>query len=619
MRADLPLTSPLRVMKPTLLAILIGLSLQTAIGGFTLDQYDRWQSYNGWPVRVIEFPGIESFARADLLTVMATEKPTWLRRYVRIGSRTTFFADDFAADILRLQNFYRREGFPDAVVNGYVYPQEKHEELRLKLEIFEGEPLILEHWFITMGDHPQAGVDSVRWSRKMPIRIGKRLSQSDLRVSADTLVYRLQEAGRARARVDYRVTSDSAAHTAVVEFILYPGSLCFFGTTRIQGLKQVSEGTARRELTYHQYDPFQPSVLSATRRRLLRLETFRLVRMDVDYTQLSDTLKIWIRTEEGNRYKLRYGGGYDTEERTHVQAEFTDLNFFGRARRFSLLARVSEINRRIEGRLFWPHTPWNATDVTLIPAWSLETRPGFTEETQSGTTILSASPLDKTSISISNEAGKETVRDSTRRTFSKSVETFSVAWDTRDNPLVPRQGHVLGLTASESGAFYRIDNRWWRLQLHGRVLIPIDKFTTFAARAATGIMGTLHDSEVTPINERFYLGGASSVRGWGQDRLAPRNPEDKSDPIGGDLSLNSTLEIRRDVWGPVALILFGDAGNVWIEPERAKPLDLFTAAGLGLRFLTPVGPIRTDVGYQLRPNAYGENRIAFHVSLGSAF
>jgi outer membrane protein insertion porin family len=324
-----------------------------------------------------------------------------------------------------------------------------------------------------------------------------------------------------------------------------------------------------------------------------------------------------IHAEEGNRYKIRTGGGYDIDERMHVQTEFTDLNFFGRARRFSMLGRISEINRKVEGRLFWPHTPYNATDITLIPAWSLESRPGYTVEKRTNTTILSATPLEKVSISVSNEFGREAVRDSLETTVS--IETFSVSWDTRDNPLVPRKGHLLTLTSSESGAFYRMTNRWWRLHLHGRVLVPVDRFTTFAAKSESGIMGPLYESNVTPVNERFYLGGASTVRGWKQDHLSPRNPEDASVPVGGNFTYHVTGEIRRDVWGPVGLILFADAGNVWSDIGRARIFDLYPSAGLGIRFLTLVGPLRVDFAYQLRDNPFGEPPFGIHLSLGSPF
>jgi outer membrane protein insertion porin family/translocation and assembly module TamA len=609
----------LRLIAGTLALLLVS---SWAFAGLVLEDYERWQQYNGWPVRVIEFPGIRNFSREEALRVMATEKPTWLRRYVRLGSRTTFYANNFASDILRVEHFYQREGFPNTVVRGLVEPSDKRNELKLKVEITEGQPIILESWNIVMGSEQGAGVDSARWSQLIPIKIGKRLAASDIRISADTLRYKLREIGHARARVETRVETDSLRYTARLTFILYPGHFAWLGMTRISGLKQIEEQTARRELTYHELDPYSPVKLEGTRRKLVRLEAFTFVGVEADTTTPGDTLTVHIRTEEGTRYRVRFGGGYDTEERARGEVEFKDLNFFGRGRRFTFSGKLAELIRRAEIRLFWPHTPWNATDITLAPKWQIEFEQGFVLETQSGTTILSASPLERVNISMSNEAGRVRRRDktdSTTTTYTKSVETASMGWDTRDNPLVPRNGHFLGLTLSESGAFYRTTLRWWRALLQGKVLIPANKFTVLAGKSELGIMGPLHDATETPIEERFYLGGPSTVRGWGRKALSPRTDDEKHTPIGGDIAFHFTTEIRRDIWGPVGVIAFCDVGNVWRNREALKPLNLYPSAGLGLAFLTPVGPVRTDVGYQLRPNPYGEAQWAFHFSLGTPF
>lgn len=606
---------------------------------FTLEEYDSWQRYTGWPIRVIEFPGIHNFARADLLEIMATEKPTWLRRYVPLGSRTTFYAEDFAADLLRVQNFYHREGFPSAVVRGKVLAREEQEDLRLIIEIEEGTPLILRNWgFEHIG--ARAGVDSARWSRSLPVRSGKRLAQTDLQAAADTLRYKLRLIGHARAVVTFD-TLNLYNDSADVVFKLASGPYCRFGRTKITGLKQVTEGTARRELAYEEHDPYTPLKLDETRKNLLRLETFRMVRADVNLEGESDTLDVLIRTEEGNRYLVRIGSGYDNEEGVHLSGELTDLNFFGRGRRFTLDMSASDvlndtlamnrsllndkrfIDRRVGFTLFWPHTPFNATDISLKPSWEYEFKDGTIVRTQSATTRLSALPMPKVAMSFANEFGRQDVLVDTIGANNKvstiSIESFDVGWDTRDNPLVPRRGQLLSATFSESGALWNLDNRWWRTIFGGRLLIPVDHFTVLAMRGEVGFMGPLHQSRETPVQERFRLGGVSNVRGWGRDLIAPRAAEDNSIVLGGDHSMFGTLEIQRDIWGPVALILFSDAGNVWPKTSDARLSDLYTTAGAGLRFLTLIGPIRIDFGYQLRQNPYDEPPWAYHILLGSAF
>lgn len=617
--------APLR--RFALFALLLFLS-SSAHAQFTLEEYESWQRYTGWPIRVIEFPGIHAFARADLLTVMATEKPTWLRRYVPIGSRTTFYADDFATDLIRVRNFYAREGFPRAEVTGLVIPEEK--QLRLLVRISEGEPLLLRSWRMQLAEGSQARVDSARWSAKLPIKIGKRISGTTLKMSADTLRYELQLNGHAKARVQVDTLESSTPFEADVVFKLNPGPYCRIGRTAIAGLKQVREPTARRELTYHEHDPYSPLVIEETRKRLLRLETFRLVRVELDSVSRADTIDVQYSTEEGNRYLIRTGGGYDTEDGARAEAKLTDLNFFGRARRFTTEVKASrlfgasdEVNRSIGFNLFWPHTPWNATDITLAPAWKYEFNGGAITETRSSTTILSAAPLRKTAISVSNEFGSQTVELAGQDTIPSetstiSIESFSIGWDTRDNPLVPRRGHFLSFSASESGAFWNIDNRWWRAVLGGRVLAPANRFTTFAFRGEAGAMGPLHQSEETPINERFRLGGASDIRGWGNDMVGPRTA-DGAAVLGGDVSMYASAEVRRQIWGPVTFVLFADAGNAWNDSKAVRLDDVYYAGGAGLQFLTPFGPVRTDFGYQLTENPYGERPWAIHLVLGSTF
>ncbi len=609
---------------------------------FTLNEYEYWQRYTGWLIRVIEFPGIHSFARANLLEVMATEKPTWLRRYAPIGSRSIFYADDFAADLLRVQNFYRREGFPSAVVRGKVFPNEEKEELRVLVEIEEGPPLLLRNWRFEQVGSARAQMDSARWSRALPIRSGKRLAETDLQAAADTLVRRLQSISHARAKVTFdtlNVYDDSAD----VVLIIDAGPYCRFGQTRITGLKQIAESAARRELEYEPYDPYTPRALDETRKNLLRLEAFRMVRTDVDLSQDSDTLDILIRTEEGNRYFVRLGAGLDAEEGAHVSGQLTDLNFFGRARRFTfetsaadifnrrgnidgasgILNDIERIDRKVGFSLFWPHTPYNATDITIKPSWEYEYKSGTIVRTLSATTRLSASPLHRVAASVSNEFGRQDVLvdtvGSTNVVSTISIESFDIGWDTRDNPLMPRRGHVLSATLSESGLLWDIDNRWWQTVFGGRALIPIDQFTVAALRGEVGFMGPLHQSTQTPVQERFRLGGVANVRGWGRDMIGPRATDDNNVILGGDHSFFGTFEIQRDVWGPVGLALFTDVGNVWPKAKDAQLSDLFPSAGLGLRFMTIVGPIRLDVGYQLRKNPFDEPPWAYHILLGSPF
>ncbi len=607
-----------------LIALALLLAVRAGWASFTLEEFEQWSTHDGQRIRVMSFPGIKTFSRSDLLMIMATDKPTWIRRYLPIGHRVVFYADDFAADLLRIERFYAREGFPDANVKGIVKPRGK--DLEVKFEIEEGPPIILSSWrFVWLSDSG-AGLDSVRWSKKLLIKNGKRLALSDVQSSADTLRYLLQTIGHARANVSFDVKRDAVNYTAQLDFLLQPGHYNYFGTTRFTGLRQFTEQTVRRELTYHEQDHYDIRELEKTRIRIVRLEAFNFVSARADTSVPGDVLPVSISTEEGNRYRLRMSGGYHTLERARAEAEFTDLNFFGRGRRWTLHGTRSEFRREVDFRLFWPHTPWNFTDITEQPKWELLFEPGLHLETRSVTTTLSASPSLNVTTALSNEAGIVIRRwlsvsneDSLITRYVRSVERFTAGWDVRDNPLVTRKGHFLGGTIAESGAFYGATFRWWKTMLNARAWVPQGRFWTLAGRADAGVMGPLFQSPRTPIDDRFKLGGPGTVRGWARETLSPR-AEDGTTPIGGDFTLSATTEVRRNIWGPVVVAVFLDVGNVWKNYWTAKLTDMYPSAGAGLMVISPVGPVRVDYAKQLRPNPYGDEKTwAIHISLGSGF
>ncbi len=117
--------------------------------------------------------------------------------------------------------------------------------------------------------------------------------------------------------------------------------------------------------------------------------------------------------------------------------------------------------------------------------------------------------------------------------------------------------------------------------------------------------------------ERFFAGGLNSLRGWALDEVGPKDAN--NDPLGGLTRVEMSLEVRTRILPFVGTALFVDVGNVHSDLGAFKPKDLKWSVGAGLRYLSPIGPIRYDVGVRLSGDRPGVGRTQHHISLGQAF
>jgi translocation and assembly module TamA len=201
-----------------------------------------------------------------------------------------------------------------------------------------------------------------------------------------------------------------------------------------------------------------------------------------------------------------------------------------------------------------------------------------------------------------------------RRTFFIGALPATLSYDGSNDLLDPTDGFRLAARFSPEASFQGSPFGYSRLQLDGSFYQPVTPTVTLAGRARLGtIVGASRD-RIAP-SRRFYAGGGGSVRGYGFQRLGPRDPV-FDDPIGGRSVAEVAIEarVRLGNWG---IVPFLDAGNIDTSP-LPRLSDLRLGAGVGVRYHTRFGPIRVDLGTPLNPRS-GDARAAVYVSLGQAF
>ncbi len=431
--------------------------------------------------------------------------------------------------------------------------------------------------------------------------------------------------------IDVTVSRTLEDRNATVVFNIEEGRRSNFGKTIIVGNKKTRHEVITRELVHREGDPYSFRVLATERHKLYKLGLFT----DVDIEPLdtgNDDKDVLIKVREANAGSLEFGFGYAEYEHFRGFAELSYRNFWGMNRQGVLKVEMSSLDKRY---VLQYHEPWFLgrplpfraffmfEDKKEVNVDSRETRYRLERYT------ATAGIEKKISENIRAELYYEF---SLIRTFDvlpdvvlsredlgtlaiSSIRT-SLVYDTRDNPFEPRKGILAGITLKIASPFLFSEADFKKLTIYGSTFHRLTRRVILALSLRGGVAYGASKDEELPIVERFFLGGRSSVRGYEQDTLGPKGAD--GNPTGGNAYLAGNVEFRTSLPKGFGVVAFLDAGNVWVTASDIKNPGIRYTAGLGLRYVTPVGPLRVDYGHKLNKER-GESQGEVHFSIGHAF
>jgi outer membrane protein insertion porin family/translocation and assembly module TamA len=224
---------------------------------------------------------------------------------------------------------------------------------------------------------------------------------------------------------------------------------------------------------------------------------------------------------------------------------------------------------------------------------------------------------DLIALGLNPETGADTGR--------LSSLMFDAGRNTTENLLNATQGYVAIIHLETAGQWLGGDFAYREISAEGRYFQKLGPYLVGAVRARAGTIDAAGPEEnLVPFFKRYFLGGSTNLRGWGRFEVAPLTEE--GNPIGGNTFLNFSTEARFPLGGNFGGVLFLDGGNVWSNSLDFNLNDMRYDAGVGLRYTTPVGPLRLDVGWQLNPipgllvDGQPQTRpLRLHFSIGQAF
>jgi translocation and assembly module TamA len=474
------------------------------------------------------------------------------------------------------------------------------------------------------------------------------------------LLTALQEQGYAFAQVDPPIAYEAADAPALdLTFHVVAGGKFNVGEIRIDGLKRTHDALLRKRLLLHTGDLFKPSAIEVARKDLLAMNVFAQVSVQIgSQADASGGVPVTFLIRERPRHAITVNAAYSSDLGGSGGAAWTDRNVFGNAEQLSFAASVINL-----GGSDTTGTGYDIRVKYLIP--------DFLRRDQSIQFTLSATKqqlqaydqdaktagvtLNRKLSSIwSASAGVTTTDEHIIQVGENFFYTLialplSVTYDSTNLPTPlddPRHGFRASLSVAPTLAIGKPNSTFTITQLKVAAFYDLEKFlpiapgrTVLAARALAGIALGAGEFSLPP-DQRFYAGGSATIRGYGYQLVGPRfctestpTPNTKSVvtengtcpagsvpsdiPTGGTAITAAGLELRQRFGKNFGVTAFVDAGQVSAS-LRSAPDDIRIGAGAGLRYYTPIGPIRLDVAVPVNRRP-GEDSFEIYIGLGQAF
>jgi len=595
-------------------------------------------------IHTLDFQGVKQVDKTALANALQTKRGSRLPW----GHKTYFDRRMFDADLERIQAFYRDRGFPDARVASFdVKLNDKQDQADVIVRISEGAPTLVAAIDLTGFDVLSPGEQrSLRDS--LPLQLNKPLDRQLAVASRERALNALRDNGYPYAEVDIsqQGVTGKDVRAVNVAFAATPGTLAHFGPIEIDGQKSVGENVISRQLTYQEGDIFSRREMRESQRKLYRMELFQFANIESkeDGTAQSPDVATRVTVAEAKHQRLTMGIGYGSEEKARATLRWDHLNFLGSARHGGVETKWSSLDRGVKLDYTEPYFLSGHYSLNFEGrAWKA-VEPVYSLRSLGGRASLrhQANSQSYWSVSLINEFQRSSITDAGLTDFTirnnlialgldprgtargtTGAVAFDVNRNTTNNLLDANQGYVLSGHLEQAGKWLWGTFNYWEVTAEARQYTRVARSFVWANRVHIGTIDALGGSASVPFFKRYFLGGASSIRGWGRFEVSPLSGFGL--PIGGLSMLEGSTEIRKPLFGKLGGVAFFDFGNV-SDRSLNIPTSLVYAVGPGLRYLTPVGPARIDFGYQLnrmpnlKVNGQPETRPwRIHFSIGQAF
>lgn len=597
----------------------------------------------GKVVRISQFifEGARAFSARELKKVMQTSE-SWLFSFVT--SAGNLDNEVLKTDMERITAFYYDHGYIDVKIDEPVI-ERKDDGLVVTIKIEEGNQYTVGT--VDIGGDQLPNMEPAR--ARLSLKSGEVFRTSKLRDDITALTEVYGDQGLAFVNVTPDTAVNPTEKTVDVSYKVSKGPEVYIDKVEITGNTKTRDKVIRRELQLEEQQRFAGSKLRRSQERLRRLGFFEDVNITTRRAENEDRLDLLVDVKEASTGSFSAGAGISSGESFLFNVRLAEINLFGRGQRVVLNADFGSIRRNFSLDFTEPYfmDTQLTTGVSLFN-WQLL----FDQFTRGGTGATARALYPFTALGWNDLAGfsledarigleyrieeAEITGVSSDAAIPIQTEQGSsltssltprLLRDTRNHPFDPTSGSLQDLSFEFAGIGGQ--SKFIKAEARTRYYYPFWKSPwlgtfVFSVGGNLGYGLGYGGRRELPLFERYFPGGINSVRGFRILSLGPREPGvnafgnlTRRDAIGGSQQLVFNNEIIFPIVESLGLkgVVFLDAGNAFSAAQGIDMGEMRLATGAGLRWLSPMGPLRIEIGFPLNPRV-GDDRQAVMFSFG---
>ncbi|MCF7873224.1 MAG: outer membrane protein assembly factor BamA [Candidatus Omnitrophica bacterium] len=585
-------------------------------------------------VRSVKIKGNKSFSDDRIKKLMKTRR-AWL------FNKGIFKEEVFEDDLKRIKGFYQHNGFTDVSVDSEVDFRKKG--VYINLTINQGKKYYIGKIEITGNKE----IDTAKIRKKLTIAKGDVFSKEAVYQGSSQIRQLYVDKGYIFAQAEPVSVLNPETKKIDITYDITESHIAYVEDIQIKGNEKTKGEVIRRELKVYPGEKFDGEKMRESKQDLENLGFFEDIRFRTEPGSEKDKVDLVVDVTEAKTGYFSFGGGYSSIEEFIGFVELRQRNFdyqnwqtfTGAGQDLTLKASLGTLTSRYQLSFT---NPWifdqpisfgfdaykkgHDQDDDVGYAYSEDITGGALRLGKEFTDKLSGRVLyrfENVDISDVVSDASQDLKDEAGSNNLSSTE-LSIAYDTRDNIFSPSKGVYFSNSLQLTGSFLGGDKNFTKFFSRLSLYFPMVNDSVVETRFKVGFADPFSDTDKVPIYERFFAGGASTIRGYRERKVGPIDKGNSDDPLGGEALFVANFEYTYPLADFLKVATFYDIGNVWSKnddffKDEGGREALYSSIGIGLRVKTPIGPVSVDYGWPLdkEPGEDGkEGRFHFSVSRG---